>query len=73
MGDAAQRNEARKSDHRQVRVADDPVRKVDEAIDGHQRLHRTLQTHHQVSDDTKPDETQRDVLRSRATVSAQGK
>ena len=61
MGDAAKRNETCKSDHCEMGVADDPVGKVDESIDGHQRLYRSLQTHQQVGDDPKPDEAQRHV------------
>src|ERR1700686_1603116 len=46
---------------------------MNETIDGHQCLHRALQTHHKIGDHPKPDETQRHVPRGESTTSAQRK
>src|ERR1700739_1063503 len=58
---ASHGSERGKTDHGQMRVANDPVRKVDEAVEGHDGLHRALNADDEVDDEAGPDKAQRDV------------
>ena len=49
-------DERGEADEGQVRVADDPVAEVDQAVHGHDRLDRPLQPDDQVRNDAEPDE-----------------
>ena len=62
MGDPSKCDQTCEAQHGQMGMSDYPVGKVDEPIDRHQRLERTLQTHDEVDHDSCPNEQQGRIL-----------
>ena len=57
MRDSAERDEAGKTQHRQVRMPDDPIGEMHMPLQRHNGLQRPLQAYHQVEQYAGPDES----------------